>query len=69
MKNAYGPDFSVQPEQLQNACRCSGTILEGFREFSDFVKNNYDRKLMFDETFAIYHLNREAMGDYISNSN
>jgi hypothetical protein len=50
----YAPNFDVPVDQLASSCNCDGDILAGFTAFSQYVKDNYDRKVLFDETFAVY---------------
>jgi hypothetical protein len=50
----YAPNFDVPVDELASSCNCDGEILAGFTAFSQYVKDNYDRQVLFDETFAVY---------------
>lgn len=50
----YAPNFDVPIDELASSCNCDGEILAGFTAFSQYVKDNYDRQVLFDETFAVY---------------
>ena len=50
----YAPNFDVPVDQLAAECHCQGAILDGFKAFSAYVKENYSSELMFDGAFRIY---------------
>ena len=54
-QSGFAPAFDVPLEQLASRCHCDGAILAGFRAFSEHMRSNYERELLFDETFAVYH--------------
>lgn len=54
--SGYAPDFDVTPDNVASACHCQGAILEGFSNFSGFVREHYVGKSMFEDTFVVYHL-------------
>ena len=50
------PRFDEPLEDLGAICGCDGEILAGLRSFSEFVKSNYERELILDDSIAAYHL-------------
>lgn len=48
------PKFDAPLEDLGAMCRCDGEILEGLRAFSQFMEENYERELLFRDTYAAY---------------
>jgi 4-amino-4-deoxy-L-arabinose transferase-like glycosyltransferase len=57
MNNAgYAPMFDMPSEELASSCNCGGEILAGFKDFSDYVKANYDKELILNDSFVAYHL-------------
>jgi len=48
------PKFDVPMEDLGDLCNCGGEILEGLDAFSQFMKENYERELLFRDTYAVY---------------
>ena len=50
----YAPNFDVPVNELASSCNCDGEILAGFTAFSQYVKEHYDREVLFEQTFAMY---------------
>ncbi|MEE9216984.1 MAG: glycosyltransferase family 39 protein [Anaerolineales bacterium] len=53
------PRFDEPLEDLGAICNCDGEILSGLRSFSEFIKSNYERELILEDSFAAYHLTTE----------
>lgn len=54
--SGFAPMLDLPEDELASACQCDGEILEGFTALTEFVRTNYDRELILEDSFAAYHL-------------
>jgi len=54
--SGYAPKFDVPTSELAAQCQCRGEVLAGFEAFAEWVRLNYDRELIFGDSYAAYFL-------------
>jgi len=54
--SGYAPKFDVPPAELAAQCQCSGEVLAGFQTLAEWVRVEYDRELIFGDSYAAYFL-------------
>ena len=45
-----------QAAAAQQHFNCSGDILEGYKALTEFVITNYERELILEDSYVVYHL-------------
>lgn len=53
-ESGFAPMFYIPEAELQDECKCSGEVLEGFTAFSRYVRENYNMDLIFGDSYALY---------------
>ncbi len=48
--------LDVPEDELALECNCSGDILEGYKALTEFVITNYERELILEDSYVVYHL-------------